>query len=142
MEPYDLLDFQDILVKYPVAKKAREKGFYCVTPHRFLDDQRIIGGWIGSNTSNPSVEDIKNYLSDPNKLLIAPTAGVLHLWLKRFYNISVHTEPIYVDDSKTSLVFGAYLFINKNERVDIEITSKDESEMFEIGLFRALCRLP
>ncbi len=138
----ELTDFQDILVHYATAAKAREKGFYCITPHRFKNEHEVRGGWIGSNKPNPTEEDIENYLLNFEELLIAPTAGVLHQWLKNFHNISVHTEPFYSDSPKIGFIFSAYLFIDKKIRVNFVNASAKEEDAFEAGLCEALERLP
>ncbi len=138
-----LEDFKDKLVKFDTAFKAREKGFYCVTPHRFIDEHNIIGGWIGANKANPSAEDIKNYVNNTDKLLIAPTAGILHEWLKRVHNISVHTKPIYSGNPETGYLFKPYLFLDGKIIMDCKKTGwfSDESVAFEEGLYEALCVL-
>ncbi len=137
----NLEDFKDILVKYRTANKAREKGFYCITPHRFLNEKQIIGGWIGNNTPEPKKEEIEAYVSNPEELLIASTPGVLHEWLKRCHNISVHTE-VNLGVSRTSLIYSAFLFVDKKHRIDFTNASAEESEAFEDGLYEALCRIP
>lgn len=134
-------DFKDTLVKHRTALKAREKGFYCITPHRFLNEKQIVGGWISGNTPEPSKEQIEIYLSNPEELLIAPTAGVLHQWLKIIHNISVHTEPVYSGVPKIGAIFQAYLFFEKTKRVDFTNAYADEAEAFEAGIYEALHRL-
>jgi len=140
MGKQDLLDFTDTLVKHHVALKAKEKGFFCITPHRFLNENKILGGWIHGNIPEPSIEDIEKYLNNFDDLLIAPTPGIIHEWLKRFHNISVHTEPRLLSSGK--LIFSFYLFKNKKLRIKVRNASEIESDAFEAGLYEALCRLP
>jgi hypothetical protein len=140
MEKINLEDFKDNLVKHSTASKAKEKGFYCITPHRYLNEEQIIGGWIGNNTYEPTKKDIETYLSNSEELLIAPTAGVLHQWLKRLHNISVHTKPVYSGVPSVGFVFSPYLFVEK--KIHLIFTNKpEESDAFELGLYEALCRI-
>jgi hypothetical protein len=137
-----LEDFKDTLVKYRVANKAKEKGFYCITPHRFLNENVVIGGWVGNAIYKPTKEDIDLYFSKLEELLIAPTPGILHYWLKAVHNISVHTEPVCGNITSVETIFKFYLFVNRIHRINSSATFTDESDAFDEGLYEALCRLP
>lgn len=146
MNTAELTDFTDTLSSYRIAKKARDKGFYCITPHRFLAEDKVFGGWINShpvNTKpNPTEEDIQNYVSNIDSLLIAPTLGIVHTWLQRFHGISVHTEPVKRHIQSDLFEFSPYLVISKKERIKTTSTHTEERDAFEQGIFEALCRLP
>jgi hypothetical protein len=107
-----------------------------------LNENKIIGGWIGNAIPKPTEEDIHRYLSSPDELLIAPTKGVLHEWLKKFHNISVHTEPVYSGNPENGVMFSAYLFVGKKQRIDFTNVSVEESDAFESGLNEALKQIP
>lgn len=134
----NLTDFQDILVSPKTASKAREKGFFCITPHRYLPNGKVVGGWIGTNTPNPSKEDIDTYFNNFEELLIAPTPGILHEWLKRIHKISVHTEPSKA--STTTVLYNVFYIVNK-QRIYVDGTFTEESSAFDAGLYEALCTL-
>lgn len=136
----ELTDFKDTLATYRVAKKAREKGFYCICPHVFLNENTIMGGWYSS--PNPTEDDIQEYVINLEKHLIAPTLGIIHVWLKKFHNMSVHTEPVKADNESGLFEFSPYLVINKKERTKTTTTHPEERDAFEQGIFEALCRLP
>ncbi len=49
-----LIDISETLISLKVALQAQEKKFYCISPHRYLQDGTVIGGWAGHSKSDPS----------------------------------------------------------------------------------------
>lgn len=81
-------DFKDTLVTYKTAQKAKSAGFHAFVPHHFINAKTIVGGWIQGDKKH-SKKDIESYLKNPEASLVAPTQGLLHLWIEKKKRLSV-----------------------------------------------------
>lgn len=81
-------DFQDTLVKYRTARKAKGAGFHAYVPHHYLNKDTIIAGWI-QGSKKPTKKDIDSYLKNRDAFIIAPTQGLLRRWIEKKKGLSV-----------------------------------------------------
>lgn len=136
MEINELEDFKDIHISYKTAKLAQQKNFYCICPHHFIDEEIIVGGWLGHAKPEPSKEDIQKYINDPHAWPIASTQQILREWIERNLKLSVFVVPEYRD--KENFYVGCIL-----NKVTLKIKKLANyfpkySEAMEDGLFSAL----
>jgi len=129
-------DFIDTHISYRTAVLAKQKHFYCICPHRFLDEKTILGGWVGHAKAQPSEEDIIKYIKDPDAFLIASTQQILREWTEQKKNLSVTVIP-KIEGKK---VFYVGFILNKStlymKKLDTQFLKY--SDAMEDGLFNAL----
>lgn len=136
MEVNELEDFKDIHISYKTAVLAQQKNFYCICPHRFINEENILGGWIGHAKPEPAEEDIQKYIEDSDAYPIASTQQILREWIEINVNLSVFVVPEY----KQGKLLYTSCILNKTTKKVKKLKNYfvKYSQAMEDGLFNAL----